>query len=144
MSWKKTSDFSCAMFSRANRVKCLDPGKRLWQVQNSFCEDLRVELVLEMKRENVFKILSEFGTLPIKVVVSFNLTFFLTKSTLLMIKCQIDITNLCWSANITSFSDLIRCSFQNYFIKERWRSPCPFTMLFNTEHAHEFFNIVSL
>lgn len=58
MSWKKTSDFSCAMFSRANRVKCLDPGKRLWQVQNSFCEDIRVELVLEMERENVFKISS--------------------------------------------------------------------------------------
>lgn len=86
------------MYSRANRyrAKYLDPGKRLKQVQNSFCEDLRVELVFEMEKENVLKShLSEFGTLPLKVVMSFTLTFFLTKSTLLMIKRQIDITNLC-------------------------------------------------
>lgn len=77
-------------------------------------------------------------------MLSFALTFYLTKSILLMIKCQIDMTELCWSANITSFSDLIRCSFQKYFIKERWRSQCPSTMLFNIKHAHEFFKIVLL
>lgn len=87
-----------------------------------------------------------------KVVLSFTMTFYLTKSILLMIKCQIDMTELCWSANITSFSDLINYFWNEHLIKERWRSQCPSTMLFSTEHthehatehAHEFFNAVSV
>lgn len=72
-----------------------------------------------------------------KVVLSFTLTFYLTKSILLMIKRQIDMTELCWSANITSFSDLINYFWNEHLIKERWRSQCPSTMLFSTEHTHE-------
>lgn len=102
-------------------------------------------LVLEIGVVSISKYhRSRFGTLFKKVVLSFALTFYLTKSILLMIRCQIDMTELCWSANITSFSDLIRCSVQKYFIKKRWRSQCPSTMLFNIKHAHEFLNIVLL
>lgn len=85
MSWNKTLKLLLCHVLQRNRyrAKYLDPGKRLKQVQNSFCEDLRVELVFEMEKENVLKShLSEFGTLPLKVVMSFTLTFFLTKSTL--------------------------------------------------------------
>lgn len=79
-------------------------------------------LVLDIGVVSILKYhLSWFGTLFKKVVLSFALTFYLTKSILLMIRCQIDTTELCWSANITSFSDLITCSFQKYFIKKKMK-----------------------
>lgn len=148
MSWKKLSKFPFAIYSWANRyrVKCLDPGKRLRQVQNSFCEDLRVELVLEMERENVFKRPSFWvwnTAYESCDVLHFD---FLSYQKYITYDQMSDWHN--WLVLICQYyqlfwSDKMFISKILYFIKERWRSPCPFTMLFNTEHAHEFFSIVS-
>lgn len=79
-------------------------------------------------------------------IVSFSLTFSPTESAVFMIKCQIDMTKLYWFANTISFSDLIKVIASEifYFPKKKEDLNVLLSLLFNTDHTHEFFSSVSL
>lgn len=135
------------MCSWTNRYKCLDLGKTLRQVQNSFYEDLRVGLVLEMGIENISQIPSFWvwnTAFESCVVLHFDFLSYQKYITYDQLSDWHDWVVLICQYYQLFWSDKMFISKILFFIKERLRSRCPSTMLFNTKHAHEFFNIVSL